>query len=1299
MWSDKDDPLETLDKDEPENEAPTDRPSWAYKIEYLLAQMGFSVGLSSVWCFPFLCYHYGGTFLVTYIVMLFLLGIPLLLLEMAAGQRLRQGSIGVWKVISPWIGGVGYASFTTCVIVGMYYSTIMSWSCFYLLQSFQSPLPWTVCPPLENSNVSNEKEGRKGEFTPDPECERATSTTYFRYQKVLKATKEIEKGGLPVIHLSLSLFMTWLIICISMICGLKSTGKILYVSVLLPCFILVCLLFQSLQLEGAYSGLKYLWDAKVSTLFSVDFWHWTGNQIFYALNLSFGSFTAISLYNCVNDAFAVALLNLVASVTATLVIFCIIGHLVITEMKICHKNNANKLVYLVSVGKLPPEATPPNSVYQEPTVIYTSWFNGHHKNVQTMITENLPLCGLAEQFDNVMNGPGVPFMALTNLISDYGSRTFWTILIFLLLMNIGLSTMVGVLQGIMTPLQDTISSFRKHPKLFTVGVCMFMFLGGLVFTRPWGSYYVNLLDDYWAFLPLFFIVILEDVAMAWIYGARRFLADLITMLGHPISSIYHWLWCYVSPVVLTILSVTSFINLCLKTPIYLAWNVSLVSNLPQASGPLREIGGPGVMESLEEMSELSEEDLFRNSKPSNLKEIRTAKIRSSFAQTKNTENILTLVAFSMGLGSIWRFPYICHQNGGGSFILTYVFILLLIGTPLLYMEMILGQWLRMNNARVWKQLVPWLGGMGYASMLVHCIHPQVCFLMSLYNSTIISWCLSYLAHSFSHPLPWNQCPLVKNSNGTDFSCLHTVPHQYFWYHTILNASSNIEEGIEVLVLNLTLGILTAWFLLFLIMITELKISMPMLILYVFLPYIIIVCLLIRGLFLEGASVSLKRVVTTELSALASLDLWRQAGGHVLYSLSLGTGTVITFSYKVQGSVQNYAKVASIVALVNLLTSLLSTIIIFLVLGFWATTSGPACVEKSISNLMDLTAKGVLPQEATPPEKILLLQSMDYLDWVSKLPRRLQYRIIHFTASCSIKIQKEKLIPSPGLTLTPFPTLHMNFNVANPSSTLVVICLGGLLGSLVFASRPGSYIMSLFDEHLVPLILVIIVTFQNVSLAWIYGARRFREELFLKLGRLVWSMFTFLWCYVTLPGLLVLLTIYFIQLYQKGHRPHYIAWNASGSYEVKEPYLPSSLNWLTFLLIFSFLPISVFPLHHWLNLKDSTSSDPTETTLPVKKMVPKCLSWQMQALRLSQDMASKDSILELDPSSLWKFSLPSPRSSLSSSWFSLPKVNSLLSTRSFSLTQLRKVTPSSTMVDNSDLHEEDMEGDLHKNAAQ
>ncbi|XP_077603573.1 orphan sodium- and chloride-dependent neurotransmitter transporter NTT5-like isoform X2 [Crocuta crocuta] len=568
IWSDEDND-ETTSNDEPKDEAPPDRPSWANKIEYLLAQVGFSVGLSTIWRFPYLCFHNGGgTFLIVYIFMLFLVGVPLLFLEMAAGQRMRQGSIGVWKVISPWIGGVGYTSFMVCCIVGLYYSVLMAWSLFYLVQSFQSPLPWAFCPLLRNSS------------TFDPECARTTSTTYFWYRHVLKATDEIEIGGLPVEHLSVSLFVTWLIICISIIKGPKSSGKMLYVSVLLPYFILFCLLIRSLMLEGAKFGLDSLLAAQVPALYSVEVWRRTGNQIFLSMGHGFGSFTAISSYiprsnNCVLDAFVVALLNLTASLTAMVFVFAIMGHLATKNNDKCYLKNVETVMNLIVTGVLPPEARPPDSLYYDPSSIYSEWFKNLPEQVKSMILPHLSNCNLSEQLKEVMEGPGVAFVAFTDIISLFSGSNFWAIIIFVLLANLGLSTMIGIMQGIITPLQDIFTSLRKHTKLLTVGICVPMFLGSLIFVRPSGSYYMNLLDDYWASLPLFFIVMLENVAMAWIYGARRFLADLIIMLGRPISPIFRWLWSFLSPFVLIVLFINTLIHLSLKSITYLAWDSSI----------------------------------------------------------------------------------------------------------------------------------------------------------------------------------------------------------------------------------------------------------------------------------------------------------------------------------------------------------------------------------------------------------------------------------------------------------------------------------------------------------------------------------------------------------------------------------------------------------------------------------------------------------------------------------------------------------------------------------------------------
>ncbi|XP_077603279.1 orphan sodium- and chloride-dependent neurotransmitter transporter NTT5-like [Crocuta crocuta] len=460
------------------------------------------------------------------------------------------------------------------------------------------------------------------------------------------------------------------------------------------------------------------------------------------------------------------------------------------------------------------------------------------------------------------------------------------------------------------------------------------------------------------------------------------------------------------------------------------------------------------------------------------------------------------------------------------------------------------------------------------------------------------------------------------------------------------------------------------------------------------------------------------MVTTELSSWASLDLWRQAGGHVVYSLGLGMGTTINFS-KARGN--NYIQVASLVALVNLVTSLLLTSIIFIMLGFWATTSGHTCVEKSVSKLMSLIKNGVLPQDAKPPEDILLLPALDYLDWIRNLPQHLQGQVIRFSPSCSITTLKEKFMEGPGLAFAAFSQavslfpgaslwailfflclvimglstlmsilegivcpLQTSFSLFRtyPKLLSVFICLGGFLGSLVFTSHAGSYVMSLFDDCLVPFTLVVIVAFQNVALAWIYGAR---SQLPSPRGNGV-------------PGI-------------TGPEPHSRPPPASHplpslrlqSREVKQPYLQRTLAWVTFLGILTFLPIPVQPLHHWWHLKDHIASDPFEKLQ--SKKVPLAPSNPLQCPRhqlvkspeRDSDSSSRKLNLplmrRLNLSSRWRFSLPWSRTSQSSSWFSLPvltPLTSALSVRPASILSSRRLSPASVTTGNSDKSRETRE---------
>ncbi|XP_004646567.1 orphan sodium- and chloride-dependent neurotransmitter transporter NTT5-like [Octodon degus] len=684
------------------------------------------------------------------------------------------------------------------------------------------------------------------------------------------------------------------------------------------------------------------------------------------------------------------------------------------------------------------------------------------------------------------------------------------------------------------------------------------------------------------------------------------------------------------------------------------------------------------------------------------------------------QSILVQLFISAGFSSLWRFPYLCHQNGGGGFLLAYVFSLLLFGIPLLYMEMMVGQRLQVDNIRVWKQLAPWLGGMGYACVLVR-------ILLSTYNSAIISWSLFYLGSSFTLPLPWEHCPLAKNVSGTGFSCLWTVPHQYFLYHTILQASGHMEDGITSLVLSLSRGSFTVWVILFLIFVFEIRISVLMLISWVLLFYILLLFLFVRAPFLEGAFASLKRLVTIELSTLASVDLWWQAGGHVLYSLGLGMGTIVT-SFSRNSGGDNYVKTASFVALLNLVTSMLATIIVFLVLGFWVTTSGHSCVERAASTLKRLISNGVLPQEAQPPTNIAHMPPQDYLDWIISLPKELQGDIIYFSPSCSLLVQKEEFLQGPGLAYAAFsqavslfpdasfwaiiffltmftlglgtsvriledivPSFQnsISFFTSHPRLITALLCLGGFLGSLIFTSQPGSYVLSLFDDYLVPLNLIIIVMLQNGALIWIYGAKRFKQEVFSQQVGLLQPAWAFLCLYVTLPGLLVLLTLCLLRLHFQS-AAYYFSWNSSMSQEVRQPYPQSSLSRAALLALLTLLPIPAYALHHWWHSEN-------------RNRRPSAVAQATGSLRSSRRQTDLSNAHEAQKTWLQRLHLPWLRhlrlsltgASKSSSQSTLPR---MVSRFSMNVTPSQQRSSSSAPENNADGHEETAGEKLPENSS-
>lgn len=78
-----------------------------------------------------------GAFLIPFAIMLIFEGIPLFLIELGIGQKMRLGSLGVWNTIHPWLGGIGISSCLVTFFVALYYNVIITWCFYYFFNSFQ----------------------------------------------------------------------------------------------------------------------------------------------------------------------------------------------------------------------------------------------------------------------------------------------------------------------------------------------------------------------------------------------------------------------------------------------------------------------------------------------------------------------------------------------------------------------------------------------------------------------------------------------------------------------------------------------------------------------------------------------------------------------------------------------------------------------------------------------------------------------------------------------------------------------------------------------------------------------------------------------------------------------------------------------------------------------------------------------------------------------------------------------------------------------------------------------------------
>ncbi|KAM7175429.1 sodium- and chloride-dependent transporter XTRP3 isoform 3-T3 [Macrochelys suwanniensis] len=501
------------------------RQLWDNPLQFVFACISYAVGLGNVWRFPYLCQMYGGGgFLIPYLIMLIVEGMPLLYLELAVGQHMRQGSIGAWKIISPYLSGVGIASVVVSFFLSMYYNVINAWAFWYLFHSFQDPLPWASCPL--NSNHTNY----------DEECAKTSSTQYFWYRKTLNISPSIEEYGSIQWEQAVCLILAWLVVYLCILRGTESTGKI-----------------------------EQLANPKT--------WINAATQIFFSLGLGFGSLIAFASYNepnnnCERHAMIVSLINSSTSIFASIVTFSIYGF----KATFNYENCLSKVILLLTnVFDLEEGALTADNLDS-----MKDYLTSTYPNQYAELLPQIKNCSLEAELDTAVQGTGLAFIVYSEAIKNMEVSQLYSVLYFVMLLMLGIGSMLGNTAAILTPLTDSKFLSTHLPKEVISGiVCFINCIVGLVFTMEAGNYWFDIFNDYAATLSLLLIVLVETIAVCYVYGLKRFEKDLLLMLGHKPNWYWKIMWAFVSPVLiisLVIFYLTDYIRT--GTLQYQAWDAT-----------------------------------------------------------------------------------------------------------------------------------------------------------------------------------------------------------------------------------------------------------------------------------------------------------------------------------------------------------------------------------------------------------------------------------------------------------------------------------------------------------------------------------------------------------------------------------------------------------------------------------------------------------------------------------------------------------------------------------------------------
>jgi len=288
------------------------RETWNSRSGFILAAIGSAVGLGNLWKFPYMLYDNGGAaFLIPYIVAMFLVGIPVLILEFSMGHFTQRAAPDAFAHAHKRLEFVGWWGIILGFVIVTFYPVILAYCFSFLLYSVEGilnggQLPWAG-NGLEGVQQAND----------------------FFYNDYLGHSEGYSLGSLRL-EVVLMLTITWAAMYLCIFKGVKLVDKIVRFTVLLPWLMLVVLAVNGLMLPGSIKGLAYYLNPDWSQLAKPTTWQYAFGQAFFSLSLAFGVMITYASFlhrksDINNNAAVIGLADFATSFLAGLAIFATLG--------------------------------------------------------------------------------------------------------------------------------------------------------------------------------------------------------------------------------------------------------------------------------------------------------------------------------------------------------------------------------------------------------------------------------------------------------------------------------------------------------------------------------------------------------------------------------------------------------------------------------------------------------------------------------------------------------------------------------------------------------------------------------------------------------------------------------------------------------------------------------------------------------------------------------------------------------------------------------------------------------------